>query len=128
MKAWVKVDMTNADWWQRVVQARGDHEDLLPQRMWTLRKGTSEAAIDLRAVPGIGAEIVLTVDGELRRTPVLPGTRTGGTVRRDRGHAGGVRGEGVGVMKSDRQLQRVELVIVVAVFVFVLIAYAVSRL
>ena len=25
-------------------------------------------AIDLRAVPGIGAEIVLSVDGELRRT------------------------------------------------------------
>ena len=26
-----------------------------------------EAAIDLRAVPGVGAEIVLTVNGELRR-------------------------------------------------------------
>jgi hypothetical protein len=27
-----------------------------------------EAAIDLKAVPGVGAEIVLTVDGELRKT------------------------------------------------------------
>jgi hypothetical protein len=26
------------------------------------------AAIDLKAVPGIGAEVVLTVDGELRKT------------------------------------------------------------
>ena len=60
--------MTNADWWARVVQARAEREDLLPKRAWTLRKGGHEAAIDLRAVPGIGAEIVLTVDGELRRS------------------------------------------------------------
>jgi hypothetical protein len=30
--------------------------------------GTHDAAISLRAVPGIGAEIVLTMDGELMRT------------------------------------------------------------
>jgi hypothetical protein len=60
--------VTDADWWARVVQARTQHEDLLPQRVWTLRKGAHEAAIDLRAVPGVGAEIVLSVDGELRRT------------------------------------------------------------
>jgi hypothetical protein len=35
---------------------------------WALRKGEHEAAIDLKAVPGIGAEVVLTVDGELRKT------------------------------------------------------------
>ena len=52
----------------RVVQARTEHDDLLPQRVWVLRKGTSEAAIHLRAVPGIGAEIVLTIDDELRRS------------------------------------------------------------
>jgi hypothetical protein len=40
--------------------------DLMPQRVWALRKGGHEA--DLRPVPGIGAEIILTVDGELRRT------------------------------------------------------------
>ena len=59
--------MTNADWWARVVQARTERADLLPQRM-CLRKGDHAAAIDLKAVPGIGAEIVLTVDGELRKT------------------------------------------------------------
>jgi hypothetical protein len=59
---------TDADWWARVVQARTKREDLRPQRVWALRKGEHEAAIDLRAVPGVGAEIVLTVNGELRRT------------------------------------------------------------
>ena len=39
-----------------------------PQRLWALRKDGHEAAVDLKAVPGIGAEIVLTVDGELRKT------------------------------------------------------------
>ena len=57
--------MTNASWWAHVVQAR--HADLLPQRVWSLRKNGHEAAIDLRAVPGVGAELVLTVDGELWR-------------------------------------------------------------
>jgi hypothetical protein len=60
--------MTNADWWARVVEARTKREDLLPQRVWALRKGEHEAAIDLKAVPGIGAEIVLTVDGQWRKT------------------------------------------------------------
>jgi hypothetical protein len=59
--------MTNADWWARVVQARTQHDDLLPKRVWALRKGGHEAAIDVKAVPGIGAEIVLTIDGKLRR-------------------------------------------------------------
>ena len=60
--------MSNAEWWGRVVQARTQHADLLPQRIWSLRKDGHEATIDLRAVPGVGAEIVLSVDGELRRT------------------------------------------------------------
>ena len=60
--------MTNADWWARVVKARTQRADLLPQRMWTLTKNGHEAAIELRAVPGVGAEIVLIVDGEWRRT------------------------------------------------------------
>jgi hypothetical protein len=33
-----------------------------------LRKDGHEAAIDLRAEPGVGAELVLSMDGELRRT------------------------------------------------------------
>jgi hypothetical protein len=60
--------LTNADWWARVVQARTERDDLLPQRVWALRKGEHEAAIDVKAVSGIGAEIVLTVNGELRKT------------------------------------------------------------
>src|SRR3954469_3045709 len=60
--------MTNAAWWARVVQARTERADLLPQRVWALRRGEHEAAIDLKAVPGVGAEIVLTMDGEWRRT------------------------------------------------------------
>jgi hypothetical protein len=51
--------MTNADWWARVVQARAGREDLLPKRVWALRKGEHGAAIDVKAVPGLGAEIVL---------------------------------------------------------------------
>ncbi len=60
--------MTSADWWARVVQGCTAREDLLPQRVWTLHKGEHAAAIDLKAVPGVGAEIVLTVNGELRKT------------------------------------------------------------
>jgi hypothetical protein len=33
-----------------------------------VHKGQHAVAIDLKAVPGIGAEIVLTVDGEWRKT------------------------------------------------------------
>jgi hypothetical protein len=51
-----------------VVQARTSRDELRPQRVWALRKGEQEAALDLRTVPGIGAEIVLTLDGEWRRT------------------------------------------------------------
>jgi hypothetical protein len=36
-----------------------------------LRKGDHEAAIDVKAVPGMGAAIVLTVDGEWRKTRLL---------------------------------------------------------
>jgi len=60
--------MTNAEWWARVVQARAAREDLLPKRVWTLHKGGHAAALDLRPVPGVGAEVVLTEDGELRKT------------------------------------------------------------
>jgi hypothetical protein len=66
--------------------------DLLPQRLWALRKGEHEAAIDLKAVPGIGAEIVLTVDGEMRKTRLFRSYGAGGTGGCHRGHAGDVRG------------------------------------
>jgi hypothetical protein len=41
---------------------------LRPQRVWTRHKGEHAAAIDLKAVPGIAAEVVLTVDGDMRKT------------------------------------------------------------
>jgi hypothetical protein len=43
--------------------------------VWALRKGEHAAAIDLKAVPGIGAEIVLTIDGALRKTAPVPVAR-----------------------------------------------------
>ena len=48
--------MNDAAWWARVVQARTEWDDLRPQRVWTLHKGERAAAIDLKAVPDIGAE------------------------------------------------------------------------
>jgi hypothetical protein len=47
-------------WWGRVVEPRARHEDLLPQRVWTLRNDGHDAALDLKALPGIGGGIVLT--------------------------------------------------------------------
>jgi hypothetical protein len=66
-----------------------------PQRVWTLHKGDHAAAIDLKVVPGIGAEIVLTVDGELRKTRCRGcfGRTSRRTGRRDCGHADDVRGK-----------------------------------
>ena len=60
--------MNDAAWWARVVQARTERDDLRPQGVSTLHKGEHAAAIDLKAVPGMGAEIGLTGDGELRKT------------------------------------------------------------
>jgi len=96
--------VTNADWWTRVVQARTERDDLRPQRVWTLHKGAHAAAIDLKAVPGIGAEIVPPVDGQLRKTRFVPLTRAGRTGRRDCRHADDVRGEGVDLasLSTDR--------------------------
>jgi len=59
--------MTNADRWARVVEARTERDDLRPKRVWVLRKEGREAAIDVKAVPGMGAEIVLS-DGQWRKT------------------------------------------------------------
>jgi hypothetical protein len=60
--------VNDAAWWARVVQARTERDDLKPNRVWVLRKDGREAAVDVKAVPGIGAEIVLTVDGQWRKT------------------------------------------------------------
>jgi hypothetical protein len=49
-------------------EARIAHGDLRPQGVWTLHTGEHAAAIDFKAAPGIGADVVLTRDGELRKT------------------------------------------------------------
>ena len=60
--------MNDAAWWAHVVQARTQRDDLRAQRVWVLHKDEHAAAIDVKAVRGIGAEIVLSVDGEWRRS------------------------------------------------------------
>jgi hypothetical protein len=82
--------LTNADWWARVVQARTERDDLLPQRVWALRKGEHEAAIDVKAVSGIGAEIVLTVNGEMRKTRLFKSHEQAELSGANRGHAADV--------------------------------------
>jgi hypothetical protein len=61
--------MTNAEWWARVrkdrEQSAAEHQ---PEHAWTLTKGEHTAGLELRQVPGVGAEIVLLVDGELVRS------------------------------------------------------------
>jgi hypothetical protein len=60
--------MTNADSWACVVQARTERDNLRPQPVWTLHKGEHAAELDVKAVPGLGAAIALTVDREMRKT------------------------------------------------------------
>jgi hypothetical protein len=54
-----------------------------------MHKGDHAAAIDLKGVPGIGAEIVLTVDGEMRKTRLFRSHEPSGSYR---GHSDHVRG------------------------------------
>jgi hypothetical protein len=62
------VPVTDDDWCGPRGAGAGPREDLLPNRVWALRKGGHDAAINPRPVPGIGTEIVLTLDGEWRKT------------------------------------------------------------
>ena len=90
--------MNDAAWWARVVQARTERHDLRWKRIWVLRKEGREAAIDVKAVPGAGAEIVLTVDGELRKTRLFQSHEQAelvGAIADTRT----IRGEGVDVMR-----------------------------
>lgn len=43
--------MNDAAWWARVVKARTERADLMPQRVWALRKDGHQAAIDVRRYP-----------------------------------------------------------------------------
>jgi hypothetical protein len=51
-----------------------------------------EAAINVKAVPGIGAELVLTIAGELRKTRLFRSHEQAELGRRDCGHADDVSG------------------------------------
>ena len=78
--------MSNAAWSARVVQPRPQHADLLPQRVWALRKDGHEATIPIcgrcprrrrdRAHDGWGAAEEAAVQV----------ARTAGTGRRDYRH------------------------------------------
>jgi hypothetical protein len=78
-------NMTNAAWWARVVEARTERDDLRPKRVWVLRKDGREAAIDVKAAPGIRAEIVLSVDGGCARRGCSGHTRSWSAQPRTRG-------------------------------------------
>ena len=95
--------MNDAAWWARVVQARTQHDDLLPKRGWALRKGGHEAAIHVKAVAGIGAEIVLTVDGELRKTRLFRSHEHRPRVRDCGDEFGLLRGERLGVIAAEHE-------------------------
>ena len=41
------------------MKERTERKDLLPKRVWALSKGGHEAAIDVKAVPGVGAAYAL---------------------------------------------------------------------
>ena len=43
--------VNDAAWWARVVKARTERADLMPQRVWALRKDGHQAAIDVRRYP-----------------------------------------------------------------------------
>ena len=65
--------MTNSDWWATVKQPV--QPKVAPTRdtgrVLTLHRGQHEAALDLRTVPAWGHELMLSVDGEWRRTRVF---------------------------------------------------------
>ena len=61
--------MNDAAWWARVVQARTERDDLRPQRRVDAAQGRARGRNrSRRRCRGIGAGIVLTVDGEMRKT------------------------------------------------------------
>jgi hypothetical protein len=87
--------MTNADRWARVVEARTERDDLRPKRVWVLRKEGREAAIDVKAVPGMGAEIVLSDGSGARRGCSGRTSRRNSSVQsRTRGRCSRGRGAG----------------------------------
>jgi hypothetical protein len=74
--------------------------------VWVLCKDGQKAAIDLRAVPGVGAELVLWIDGDLRRSRLYRAHGAGGIIERDCRNAGYVRVEAMGVMTNVTRPER----------------------
>jgi hypothetical protein len=67
--------MTNADWWLRVRQQRDavQSRQATDVELWRLTKGAHIAAIAaaaVRGMTGVGLELRLLYDGELRRSQV----------------------------------------------------------
>ena len=64
--------MTNADWWLRVRQQRDavQPRQATDVELWRLTKGAHIAAAAVRGVAGVGLELRLLYDGELRRSQV----------------------------------------------------------
>ena len=62
--------MTDAEWWATVKRPIEPRETpVAPRtRLWTLRHGRHQATLDFRHVVPMGSELVLTVNGELRRS------------------------------------------------------------
>jgi hypothetical protein len=70
--------MTSPEFWaasKRPVKQKDDTPKRLSGRVWTLRHGQHRADLDLRLIDGYGAEIVLSVNGELRRGRLYHRTR-----------------------------------------------------
>jgi hypothetical protein len=80
----------------RVARRPGTHAraDLMPQRVWT-HKGGHAAALDLRPVPGVGAEVVLSVNGEWQRTRLYRAQHEQAELMGNCGHADAVGMMGV---------------------------------
>jgi hypothetical protein len=99
MKAWEGLEMTNADWWARVVQARTERADLSETTAPVdVAQGRARRCDWPRGRAGIGAEIVLTVGGEWRKTRLFRSHEQAELVGAI-AYTGDVRGEGVRVME-----------------------------
>jgi len=61
--------VTNPEWWASCKKPIVPREPprRLSGRVWTLHRDRHEATLDLRLVEHYGAEILLTVNGELKR-------------------------------------------------------------
>ena len=61
--------MTSAEWWAKVKQAREPQQESHVRHVaWRLCLGSHAAELELRDVPRVGVDVVLIVDGDLRRS------------------------------------------------------------